>query len=59
MARRAVLGKRIRINNEDLRGVFISGLDTSSGAGTDASPYAAADVLGTNASGQLEPTTFE
>lgn len=59
MARRAVLGKRIRINNEDLRGVFISGLDTSSGAGTDASPYAAADVLGTNASGQLEPTTFD
>ena len=56
---RAVLGKRIRINNEDLRGVFISGLNTSSGAGTDASPYAAANVVATNASGQLEPTTFD
>lgn len=56
---RAVLGKRIRINNEDLRGVFISGLDTSSGAGTDASPYASANVVATNASGQLEPTTFD
>lgn len=56
---RAVLGKRVRINNEDLRGVFISGLDTSSGAGTDASPYASANVVATNASGQLEPTTFD
>lgn len=56
---RAVLGKRIRINNEDLRGVFISGLNTSSGAGTDASPYASANVVATNASGQLEPTTFD
>lgn len=56
---RAVLGKRVRINNEDLRGVFISGLNTSSGAGTDANPYASANVVATNASGQLEPTTFD
>ena len=56
---RAVLGKRLTINSEDLRGVFISGLNTSSGAGTDASPYAAANVIATNASGQLEPTTFD
>ena len=56
---RIVLGKRATINSEDLRGVFISGLDTSSGSGTDASPYAAANVVATNASGQLEATTFD
>ncbi len=56
---RAVLGKRATVNSEDLRGVFISGLDISSGAGTDASPYASANVIATNASGQLEPTTFD
>lgn len=56
---RAVLGKRLTVNSEDLRGVFISGLNTSSGAGTDASPYASANVVATNASGQLEPTTFD
>lgn len=56
---RIVLGKRATVNSEDLRGVFISGLNTSSGSGTDASPYAAANVVATNASGQLEPTTFD
>lgn len=56
---RAVLGKRATVNSEDLRGIFISGLDISSGTGTDASPYASANVIATNASGQLEPTTFD
>ncbi len=56
---RAVLGKRATVNSEDLRGIFISGLDVSSGSGTDASPYASANVIATNASGQLEPTTFD
>lgn len=48
---RIVLGKRATVNSEDLRGVFISGLNTSSGSGTDASPYASANVVATNASG--------
>lgn len=56
---RAVLGKRATVNSEDLRGIFISGLDVSSGSGTDASPFASANVIATNASGQLEPTTFD
>ena len=56
---RIVLGKRATVNSEDLRGVFISGLNTSSGSGTDASPYASANVVATNASGQLEATTFD
>lgn len=56
---RAVIGKRATVNSEDLRGIFISGLDVSSGSGTDASPYASANVIATNASGQLEPTTFD
>jgi len=56
---RAVIGKRATVNSEDLRGIFISGLDVSSGSGTDASPFASANVIATNASGQLEPTTFD
>ena len=56
---RAVLGKRATVNSEDLRGIFISGLDISSGTGTDANPYASANVIATNASGQLEHTTFD
>lgn len=56
---RAVLGKRATVNSEDLRGVFISGLNINSGSGTDASPFASANVIATNASGQLEPTTFD
>ena len=46
---RAVLGKRATVNSEDLRGIFISGLDISSGTGTDANPYASANVIATNA----------
>jgi len=49
----------IDIGGPDSDGLFISGLDTSSGSGTSASPYAAADVLGTSNTGQLENTTFD
>jgi len=49
----------IDIGGPDSDGLFISGLDTSSGSGTSASPYAAADVLGTSTTGQLENTTFD
>lgn len=49
----------IIIGGPEGQGLFISGLDTSSGSGTSASPYAAANVLGTSNTGQLENTTFD
>ena len=41
------------------RGTFVSGINTGSGAGTNASPYASANVIATNATGQLEATSFD
>ena len=41
------------------RGTFVSGINTGSGAGTNASPYASANVVATNAQGQLEATSFD
>lgn len=48
----------ITIGVPESKGVFISGLDTSSGSGTSSSPYAKANVLGVN-DGTMENTTFD
>ena len=47
MSNRVVIGRRTSASND--RGLMISGLDTSSGSGTSASPYARANVLSVNA----------
>ena len=49
----------IIIGGPEGRGAFVSGLDTSSGSGTTASPYSGANVIGTSNSGQLENTSFD
>ncbi len=49
----------IIIGGPEGRGAFVSGLNTSSGSGTAASPYAGANVIGTSNSGQLENTSFD
>ena len=47
MSNRVVIGRRTSASND--RGLMISGLDTSSGSGTSASPYGRANVLSVNA----------
>ena len=48
----------IVIGGPEARGAFVSGLDTSTGAGTSASPYGGANVIGVS-NGALEATTFD
>lgn len=48
----------IVIGAEGGRGAFVSGINTSSGSGTSASPYAGANVIGVD-EGRLESTTFD
>lgn len=48
----------ITIGTPESNGVFIGGLNTSSGSGTSSDPYGKANVLGVN-DGTMENTTFD
>jgi hypothetical protein len=57
MAKRVALGRRISTSTD--RGLMISGLNTSSGAGSSASPYAGADVTATTNNKGSAPHSFD